>query len=174
MAGINRAKQQPIYSNYSSPSNTPKPCVFISYTKKDKAAAETVEEEFRKYGIDTYFDENDSILIDAVNKEDAEKITAQIQKGIEKSTHILCILSDKTKDSWWVPFEIGYGKKSSVSLSTLSLKDVQRLPAYLQIIENIGGIGHLQMFINRLSGVSLFTETLGMFSKSRLSAHLNP
>lgn len=169
MAGTNRAAH-----TFGSSKSTAKHCVFLSHARLDVSAAESIGNEFLKYGIDTYLDKNDRILQDAVKKEDAEKVTLQIQDGIEKSTHILCILSDKTKKSWWVPYEIGYGKKSQKPLSILSLIDVHTLPAYLQVIPNIGGISQLEQFIRKLGGSLTFNESIAKAATNTLSKYMKP
>ena len=52
---------------------------------------------------------------------------------------MLCIVSEKTKHSWWVPYEIGFGKSSNKDIASLLLKDfnLDGIPSYLYISEII-------------------------------------
>lgn len=62
---------------------------------------------------------------------------------------MLCIVSENEK-SWWVPYEIGYGKRAENSVSTLLLKDVSDIPSYLTIGNLIRGIKSLNIYIASL------------------------
>jgi hypothetical protein len=98
----------------------------------------------------SYLDINDEELQRAVEINDALRITSSIEKGITNSSHIMCIVSEKTKNSWWVPYEVGYGKKSNKELSTLALKDVVGLPSFLEITHRIEGIVGLNKYLNSI------------------------
>jgi pyrimidine deaminase RibD-like protein len=57
-------------------------CVFISYQKKDKAAAEKVAEYLQNAGIDIYFDRYDTELRIHHQANNPQKVTAAICNGI--------------------------------------------------------------------------------------------
>ena len=65
---------------------------------------------------------NDQRLQDAANAGDAVRVTQFIERGVLHSTHIMCLVSASTVKSWWVPYELGFGKRSGKPLSTLKLK----------------------------------------------------
>lgn len=125
-------------------------CIFISHISKDKEAAQKISEFIMSQGYNVYLDINDEQLQRAVESENAHAITMCIENGVTKSSHIMCILSEKTKGSWWVPYEIGFGKKSNKIISTLSLKNINDIPPYLKIVENIEGIVSLHKYLNKL------------------------
>lgn len=138
MAGNNRAlssisKKFAIYEN-AEMRNKSRKCIFISHKYEDKSKAKIIGDYLmQKLNLDIYFDENDEDLQDAVKKNDDKRIALAINKGIEESTHILCLVSDATKSSWWVPYEIGYAKKNGADIATLKLKGIPSVPSYLKI-----------------------------------------
>ena len=127
MAGINRALPLPTMdsayqfnNNYSSKD---KPCIFLSHISIDKEAVKRIAKYImEKANIDVYLDIHDDALQKAVEEGDPQKITALIERGIFSSTHAMCLISKKTIGSWWVPYELGYAKKSGKKISSLKLK----------------------------------------------------
>lgn len=148
--GINIAENiQKSHSMYMA--SVRKPVVFLSHKSEDKEFVESIGEYFINAGIDIYLDKNDFKLQSAVSKNDPKRVTECIQEGISKSDYILCIASGNTVKSWWVPYEIGYGKKSNKEIATLLRKDVQDIPDYLKIEEIIVNITGINNFIKRIT-----------------------
>jgi len=146
--GINIAES--VQRSYSTASLL-KPVVFLSHKSEDKEFVESIGDYFINAGIDIYLDKNDFKLQHAVNINDPKRVTECIQEGISKSNYILCIASEKTVGSWWVPYEIGYGKKADKGIASLIKKDVKYIPDYLKIEEIIDGIPGLNDFIKRIT-----------------------
>lgn len=109
------------------------PCVFVSYKGDDKPAARAVVEVLKNNNIDYYFDEHDQMLRIAHAGQDHAGVVRFIEEGVAASTHILAVISNKTKESWWVSFEIGSGRRKKAEVAYLALQDVHQLPSYLQI-----------------------------------------
>ena len=87
-------------------------CVFISHKKDDEEVACLIGNFLmNEININIYLDINDCELKESVILEDNEKIVDSIKTGLECSTHLLCLVSEKTKLSWWVPYEVGYADK---------------------------------------------------------------
>lgn len=128
-----------------------KPVVFLSHKSEDKQFVEAIGEYFMNAGIDIYLDKNDFKLQTAVSMNDPEKVTECIQEGISKSDYILCFVSANTVKSWWVPYEIGYGKKANKEIATLVRKDTTYIPDYLKIEEIIEDISEINQFITRIT-----------------------
>lgn len=124
------------------------PCIFLSHISVDKAAAVAISDYIISRGdIDVYLDINDRELQDAADSGNAVRITEFIERGLSNSTHIMCLVSENTVQSWWVPYELGFGKKSGKPLATLKLKDTVTLPAYLEISEIIKGTKSLNLYL---------------------------
>lgn len=128
-------------------------------------------------GIDIYYDKYDQKLANAIKNINAEEVTNAIEEGISKSTHLLCIVSEKTVYSWWVPYEVGYAKKSrTIKIATLKHKNTT-LPQFLKITEILKGISDLDEYLIRINGVlnesnSLYSRKYS-FESSELGKYLD-
>ncbi|MFA6147973.1 MAG: toll/interleukin-1 receptor domain-containing protein [bacterium] len=125
-------------------------CIFLSYIRIDRGIAAAIGDYIKNAGFDIYLDLNDQELERAVQANDAARITRCIEDGVNASSHLMCLVSEDTVRSWWVPYEIGYAKKGGKRIATLTLKDTKRLPAYLAIGEVLLGTKSLNEFLNRL------------------------
>lgn len=124
--------------------------IFISHQKKDKDEAKKIADYFISVGIDVYFDEFDKELQQADINNDPKAVVAAIKKGINSSTHMLCIISPNTLISKWVPFEVGYGYDVT-NLTTLTLKGIKTsdLPDYIKTKPIIRDIYDINKFIEK-------------------------
>ncbi|WP_183192417.1 toll/interleukin-1 receptor domain-containing protein [Brevibacillus fluminis] len=154
--GINLAN--PILTESQRRAFSAKPnnvCVFLSHISIDKDAAIKIGEYIMSTGIDIYLDIYDRDLETAMQIGDPSAITSSIEKGIANSTHIMCIVSPRTVNSWWVPYEIGFGKKSNKKLSTLLLRSTP-IPQFLEVTRVLKGIDDLEWYIKEQGGSSQF------------------
>lgn len=156
MAGRNRAlpilgmESFNFHKSYSSVGED-KPCIFLSHISIDKAAVKGIAEYImEKADIDVYLDIHDDDLQRAVSRGDSEEITALIERGISSSSHAMCLISEETVNSWWVPYELGYAKKSGKKISSLKLKGVVELPDFLKIGTLIHGTKSLNEYIEQV------------------------
>jgi len=121
--------------------------VFISHQKKDRDEAEKIAKYLKRVGIDVYFDEYDRELQIATSNNDPKAVVGAIKKGINNSTHMLCIISKNTLTSKWVPFEVGYGYDKT-DLATVVLKGIKNyeLPDYIKVAPIIRDIYDITNF----------------------------
>jgi len=167
MAGINRAQFENRHLAKASAS-LGSPCIFLSHISVDKPAVQAIATYITSRGdIDIYLDAMDDDLQEAANSGNAAAITEFIERGLSNSTHIMCLVSASTVKSWWVPYELGFGKKSGKPLATLKLKDTVILPAYLEISYIIRGTDSLNQYLTRVrrglskgAPVNFLTESL--------------
>lgn len=124
------------------------PCIFLSHKSEDKDAVKKIAEYIRDRGVDIYLDADDPFLQKAVLAKDDKKITEFIELGIKSSTDLMSILSEKTKGSWWVPYEVGFGRSSELPVATMKLRDVTDLPSFLLVTHIIEGTGSLDKYID--------------------------
>lgn len=98
--------------------------VFISHKKADRNKALGINLLFKEKGIPTFLDEID------LDDQTPDTITDAILEKLDECTHIFAIISDVTKDSWWVPFEIGAATKGGKRICTYNSSSLN-LPEYL-------------------------------------------
>jgi len=124
--------------------------VFISHQKKDKREAKKIADYLKEVGIEVYFDEYDRELQIATQNDDPKAVVSAIKKGINNSTHMLCLISKNTLYSKWVPFEVGYGYDKT-DLATVTLKGISNseLPDYIKVAPIIRDIYDLNKFIEK-------------------------
>ncbi|HNQ78125.1 MAG TPA: toll/interleukin-1 receptor domain-containing protein [Acidobacteriota bacterium] len=125
-------------------------CVFISHRSDDKAMARAVSRSIRQMGIDVYFDEYDHDLQNASAADDHKKIVECIERGLETCTHLLGVITHKTFDSWWVPYEIGGASGRKRSCAHLVQGSVTQLPSYVRISPLLISIPDLERWLKPL------------------------
>ncbi|WP_144597298.1 toll/interleukin-1 receptor domain-containing protein [Bacillus cereus] len=157
-SGINLAATGNIQKSYREMQSRKKRCIFISHISIDKNTAIEIGEYIKRSGFDIYLDIYDRGLQDAVANDNHEAIVRSIERGIAYSTDILCLVSNETKNSWWVPYEIGFAKSQTnnersnqSTISTLLLKEVDYIPSYLVVTNVLEGIKSLNEYLRELS-----------------------
>ena len=76
--------------------------VFISHKQEDSVVAGVICKKLNELGIEAYLD-----LLDAEICTKGKELTEHIKKRLNDCSDILVVMSNKTEESWWVPFEIG-------------------------------------------------------------------
>lgn len=103
------------------------PKVFISYKSDDLGVAVRVRQAIdRHYGFTAYLDRIDDALL-----QDGPGLADQLLQRIDECDQLLAVVGERTKESWWVPWEIGVGTEKHYYLATYSERYVQ-LPSYLK------------------------------------------
>lgn len=131
--------------------------VFLSHQKKDRDKAKEIADYLKSVNIDVYFDEFDRDLQIADQNNNPKGVVAAIKKGIQSSTHMLCIISPNTLYSKWVPFEVGYGYDST-ELAILTLKGIasSELPDYIKTAPIIRDIYDINIFVEQHGNKYIF------------------
>ncbi|SDA39673.1 toll/interleukin-1 receptor domain-containing protein [Sinorhizobium sp. NFACC03] len=87
--------------------------VFISHQHADSSLAKQIADRLRSYhSIDSYLD-----VIDP-NLTRGEDLARHIQQEMGKCNQLLAVISEKTRESWWVPWEIGVATEKDFPLAT--------------------------------------------------------
>lgn len=109
-------------------------CFFISHKNEDvDAAIELGNHIMNNFGYDIYLDIYDGTLQEADENNDVETIVKSIHKGLDYSTHLLCVVTDKSKESWWIPYEIGFAQAKGKKTASIKLKVSEYLPSFLRV-----------------------------------------
>lgn len=131
-----------------SSSKNSSPTIFLSHKSEDKDYVEQIGLYLTNAGLNIYLDKYDSRLQSAVSNEDPNGITSCIHRGVNNSDYILCITSSETVKSWWVPYEIGYGRNAQKKIATLVRNGTPYIPDYLKIEKILESISDLNNFIS--------------------------
>ena len=99
--------------------------IFISHKKEDEYTAFGIQQVLENMGIEAYLD-----ILDDTISDNGEKLTKHIRKKLRECSDVIVVLSDNTKRSWWVPFEIGMSAQVDMPTASFLKSDVV-LPSYL-------------------------------------------
>ena len=100
--------------------------VFISHKQEDDIFAKFVHRAFALHGVESYLD-----LLDESIVKSGEALTTHIKNQLNTCTDIIVVMSEKTRFSWWVPFEIGMAAQIDMPTATY-LTSRTDLPEYLE------------------------------------------
>lgn len=107
--------------------------VFISHKSEDMELADECANILKEKGFDIYLDKYDPYINESPDR------AKRIESKIESSTDLLVIITENTKSSWWVPFEIGLSTANDIRIVSLVLKNAPKLPSFIgkwPIIDN--------------------------------------
>lgn len=102
------------------------PKVFISHQKTDSSLAERVAHRIKYNGFDTYLDTLDDALV-----RDGPELANHLLRKLATCDQLIAVVSTETRNSWWVPWEIGVGSEKGLRMATYSY-DFIDLPSYLK------------------------------------------
>ena len=117
--------------------------VFVSYSRPDEAQAKQVYKYLVDHGVTAYLDIMDPSFA-------TDTVTAHLLERLRATSHLMAVVSDTTRYSWWVPFEIGVATDRDNRIATYTLSTVQ-LPHYLQIWPILRSNVDLARFVTRYS-----------------------
>lgn len=115
--------------------------IFLSHKKEDSASAKRIYDFFQQKGISCYLD-----VLDPEAKT-SEDITNLILKRLNECTHLMAVLSYKSEESWWIPFEIGAASMDGHRISTYKIDSV-RPPEYLEKWPILSSHSHLEKYVS--------------------------
>lgn len=100
--------------------------VFISHQRADSALALVIQQHLSlMHGIASYLD-----VIDP-NADSSIDLGDHVKAELGNCTQLLAVVSDATKTSWWVPWEIGIATEKDYPLATFAGGNTT-LPEYLR------------------------------------------
>ncbi len=141
------ASNRSVFAARKTSTSTLEVCIFISHISIDKMYAIEIAKYIMAAGYDVYIDIKDDELQQAVRDGNPYKVTECIEEGISGCSHLLCLVSNATVNSWWVPYEIGFGKKGNKQIATLTIKDTNNIPDYLKVTQLLRGTRSLNNYL---------------------------
>lgn len=137
--------------------------VFISHKNADAPVALRISNALKALSVEAYLD----LLDDSITGK-GEELTKHIKKKLNECTDILVVLSESTKTSWWVPFEIGMAAQKD--LPTVNyLQTGLLLPDYLSYWPRIKTEADLAKYVlarNKVRQEVLNEQRSGRFNAS--------
>lgn len=116
--------------------------VFISHKDSDRNTALEVLNVLTSNRVEAYLDVLDNSVV-----QKGELLTKHIKSKLNECTDILVVMTEKTKSSWWVPFEIGMAAQKD--LPTVSyLQSGVALPDYLSYWPRLKSNSDIVKYIN--------------------------
>lgn len=100
--------------------------IFISHKQEDAPTANQIANELRTIHVDCYLD-----LLDPLVTQSGRRLTNHIRSNLNNCTDVIVVMSEITRYSQWVPFEVGMAAQVDMPTATF-LKDDVLLPDFLQ------------------------------------------
>jgi hypothetical protein len=100
--------------------------IFISHKQEDNAYALGVKQVLDNCKVKAYLD-----VLDNEISENGDELTEHIKSKLRECTDVIVILSEKTRESWWVPFEIGMASEKDIPIANYLISGI-KLPEYLE------------------------------------------
>lgn len=99
--------------------------VFISHKQEDSYAANKIADELSTLNVPYYLD-----LLDNSVTKSGKELTEHIKRNLNDCTDIIVVMSDSTRHSQWVPFEVGMSAQKDMPTATFLQENVS-LPDFL-------------------------------------------
>lgn len=133
--------------------------VFISHRSLDKPIAAAIAGLLEELHLHYWFDrdDQDTQRAAALGMKGDLALVHAIDRGIRHSTRILGILSENTRLSWWVPYELGSARAVGIPASFLVQASLQidSLPEFIRLSSLYWSLDELLRWITCLPGSPL-------------------
>lgn len=114
--------------------------VFVSHKNTDIELARLVASRLNRNGLPTYLDQVDDSLL-----RDSPDLADHLLNRMSECNQLIAVVSVSTKDSWWVPWEIGVGSEKRFRMATYSANYVD-LPSYLRKWPALKSVDDLDLY----------------------------
>lgn len=121
--------------------------IFVSHKKEDAGRAALVASTLRLAGHEVYID-----LIDNDFKRGTTDLAEHLLNRLDSCNSLIAVISTSTKDSWWVPWEIGVATEKDFPLSSF-ISDGTTPPEYLMKWPILRTVGNLELFARKVKDV---------------------
>lgn len=115
--------------------------VFISHKQEDSFTAKLLAYELHQMGASYYLDVLDPELLD-----DGKALTRHIRNNLNACTDVIVVMSEKTKHSQWVPFEVGMATQKDMPIATY-LNENAVLPEFLEFWPRLKKVSDVTKYV---------------------------
>lgn len=116
--------------------------IFISHKKEDSHVASQIAAELRSVGVGYYLD----VFDDSVSGSGKE-LTNHIKANLNDCTDIIVVMSEITRFSQWVPFEVGMAAQNDMPTATFLQANIS-LPEFLEYWPRLKYPSDIQKYIS--------------------------
>ena len=116
--------------------------IFVSHKKEDAIIANAIANELKRLGISCYLD-----LLDAGMVLNGKALTEHIKHNLNNCTDIIVVMSEITRYSQWVPFEVGMSAQKDMPTATYLKEDVD-LPSFLSYWPRLKKLSDIQKYVS--------------------------
>lgn len=116
--------------------------VFISHKQQDAYTASRIAEELRYLNVGYYLD-----LFDDSVSGSGQELTAHIKANLNDCTDIIVVMSEITRLSQWVPFEVGMAAQIDMPTATYLQANIS-LPDFLEYWPRLKQASDVQKYIS--------------------------
>lgn len=116
--------------------------IFISHKKEDAIIANDIANELKRLRISCYLD-----LLDAGMVLNGKALTEHIKRNLNNCTDIIVVMSESTRYSQWVPFEVGMSAQKDMPTATY-LKENVDLPSFLSYWPRLKKLSDIQKYVS--------------------------
>ena len=99
--------------------------VFISHKQEDSYSANKIANELKAINVPYYLD-----ILDHSVTRSGKELTDHIKRNLNDCTDIIVVMSESTRYSQWVPFEVGMSAQNDMPTATFLQENVS-LPDFL-------------------------------------------
>lgn len=121
--------------------------IFISHKQEDALTANQIASELRAIHVDYYLD-----LLDSSVTQSGRELTNHIRNSLNNCTDIIVVMSEITRYSQWVPFEVGMAAQIDMPTATC-LKEYVSLPDFLQYWPRLKKPADIQKYVSARNDV---------------------
>lgn len=138
--------------------------VFISHKDADSLQALLLKRAFEDEGVSAYLD-----VLDSSINGGGKTLTEHIKNQLNQCTDNIVLMTEATKHSWWVPFEIGMS--AQIDMPTASyLKENVVLPSFLSYWPRLKTINDVSTYVSvRKKTERILNEQYSNFELSSVS-----
>lgn len=122
--------------------------VFISHKREDAFVANQIAKELGSMGVKFYLDVLDISIIGS-----GKELTDHIKQSLNDCTDIIVIMSEITRYSQWVPFEVGMSAQIDMPTATFLQENVT-LPEFLQYWPRLKHPSEIREYVRIRNSVS--------------------
>lgn len=122
--------------------------IFISHKKEDSYTANCIANQLKSMNVPYYLD-----ILDSIVTRSGKELTNHIKQNLNDCTDIIVVMSEATKNSQWVPFEVGMSAQNDMPTATF-LQGSIALPEFLEFWPRLKLPSDIQKYVNARNEVS--------------------